>query len=273
MGSNPPDGNRNSAHLIRAIAEQEARLAQLRADQHRTEETLVRLQAELAEIDRVSVPKRRPSTIRAARTDYAAGPISPNDKIALSLQHGPRQAGNSVFLDEQFQPHDDQWAFLAAVRRLPPDDVLRIAAEASRTGRVIGVRFVPPEDETDREPWKRPPSSFGPRAAPARPSSGRADRPGAWRRRHFLLVMATGTGKTRTAMGLIDVLLRAHWARRVLFLVDRIALRDQAVDAFREHLPSSPYWPRTEGHRVETAWAANRRLDQLDAALAEGLVA
>lgn len=78
--------------------------------------------------------------------------------------------------------------------------------------------------------------------------------------RKFLLVMATGTGKTRTAMGLIDVLLRAHWAKRVLFLVDRVALRDQALDAFREHLPDSPYWPRTEGHRVETEWATNRRL-------------
>ena len=80
------------------------------------------------------------------------------------------------------------------------------------------------------------------------------------RRRRFLLVMATGTGKTRTAMGLIDVLLRAHWAKRILFLVDRVALRDQAIDAFREHLPDSPYWPRSEGHSVETTWAGNRRL-------------
>jgi len=80
------------------------------------------------------------------------------------------------------------------------------------------------------------------------------------RRRHFLLVMATGTGKTRTAMGLIDVLLRARWARRVLFLVDRVALRDQAIDAFREHLPDSPVWPRAEGNRVEADWAGNRRL-------------
>lgn len=80
------------------------------------------------------------------------------------------------------------------------------------------------------------------------------------RRRKFLLVMATGTGKTRTAMALIDVLQRAHWARRVLFLVDRIALRDQALDAFREHLPESPYWPRVEGDDVESTWATNRRL-------------
>ncbi len=80
------------------------------------------------------------------------------------------------------------------------------------------------------------------------------------KRRNFLLVMATGTGKTRVAMGLIDVLLRARWAKRVLFLVDRIPLRDQAIDAFREHLPDSPHWPRIEGNKVETTWSANRRL-------------
>jgi len=83
MGSNPPGGNRNREHLVRAIAEQEARLAELRADQQRTEETLVRLRAELAETERVSVEERRPATIREARADYAAGPTSPNDKIAL----------------------------------------------------------------------------------------------------------------------------------------------------------------------------------------------
>ena len=83
MGSNPPDGNRNRAHLVRAIAEQEARLAQLRADQQRIEETLVRLQAELAEAERGAVEERRPATIREARADYAAGPNSPSDKIAL----------------------------------------------------------------------------------------------------------------------------------------------------------------------------------------------
>jgi type I restriction enzyme R subunit len=66
------------------------------------------------------------------------------------------------------------------------------------------------------------------------------------RRRKFLLVMATGTGKTRTCAGLVDVLMRARWAERVLFLVDRIALRDQAIDAFREHLPDTPTWPTTE---------------------------
>lgn len=45
------------------------------------------------------------------------------------------------------------------------------------------------------------------------------------RKRKFLLVMATGTGKTRTCIALVDALMRAGWAERVLFLVDRIALR------------------------------------------------
>lgn len=66
------------------------------------------------------------------------------------------------------------------------------------------------------------------------------------KRRRFLLVMATGTGKTRVATALIDVLSRAKWAKRVLFLVDRIALRDQALDAFKEHIPSEPAWPKKD---------------------------
>ena len=64
------------------------------------------------------------------------------------------------------------------------------------------------------------------------------------RKRKFLLVMATGTGKTRTCIALVDALMRTGWAERVLFLVDRIALRDQTLDAFKEHLPNEPRWPK-----------------------------
>ncbi|MDD4347431.1 MAG: DEAD/DEAH box helicase family protein, partial [Desulfitobacteriaceae bacterium] len=64
------------------------------------------------------------------------------------------------------------------------------------------------------------------------------------KRRNFLLVMATGTGKTRTCIALVDALMRAGHAERVLFLVDRIALREQALTAFKEHLPSEPRWPK-----------------------------
>lgn len=63
------------------------------------------------------------------------------------------------------------------------------------------------------------------------------------KRRDFLLVMATGTGKTRTCIAMVDALMRAGHAEKVLFLVDRIALREQALGAFKEHLPHEPRWP------------------------------
>jgi type I restriction enzyme R subunit len=63
------------------------------------------------------------------------------------------------------------------------------------------------------------------------------------KKRDFLLVMATGTGKTRTCIAMVDALMRAGHAEKVLFLVDRIALREQALAAFKEHLPHEPRWP------------------------------
>jgi type I restriction enzyme R subunit len=57
--------------------------------------------------------------------------------------------------------------------------------------------------------------------------------------RKALLVMATGAGKTRTVIALVDLLARCNWAKRVLFLADRVALVNQAVGAFKTHLPSS----------------------------------
>jgi len=57
--------------------------------------------------------------------------------------------------------------------------------------------------------------------------------------RKALLVMATGAGKTRTVIALCDLLMRCNWAKRVLFLADRVALVRQAVNAFKTHLPDS----------------------------------
>jgi type I restriction enzyme R subunit len=58
------------------------------------------------------------------------------------------------------------------------------------------------------------------------------------KKRKALLVMATGTGKTRTAMALIDILLRANYAQKILFLADRDSLVEQALtDGFKTHLP------------------------------------
>ena len=54
--------------------------------------------------------------------------------------------------------------------------------------------------------------------------------------RKALLVMATGSGKTRTVIALCDVLMRCNWAKRILFLADRVALVNQAVNSFKSHL-------------------------------------
>ncbi|MDN5920063.1 MAG: DEAD/DEAH box helicase family protein [Pseudonocardia sp.] len=58
------------------------------------------------------------------------------------------------------------------------------------------------------------------------------------KQRDALLVMATGSGKTRTVIALADQLMKAGWVKRVLFLADRTALVRQAVNAFKMHLPA-----------------------------------
>src|SRR5207249_7098275 len=59
------------------------------------------------------------------------------------------------------------------------------------------------------------------------------------RDRKALVVMATGAGKTRTVIALCDLLMRCNWVKRVLFLADRVALLNQAVNAFKRHLPDA----------------------------------
>jgi type I restriction enzyme, R subunit len=72
--------------------------------------------------------------------------------------------------------------------------------------------------------------------------------------RRALLVMATGSGKTRTVIALSDLLMNANWARRILFLADRVALVRQSVNAFKKFLPdASPVnlvTEKTAGGRV-----------------------
>ncbi len=59
--------------------------------------------------------------------------------------------------------------------------------------------------------------------------------------RSALINMATGTGKTRVAMAIIDVLMRSNSVRNVLFIVDRISLSNQAKEnGFKEFFPGEP---------------------------------
>jgi len=77
--------------------------------------------------------------------------------IALPLQKGARQHGNSVFVDEEQTPFPDQWAFLSSIRKVPRTVIERIVRMAEGRGQVIGVRLVA-DDEDDHKPWQAPPS-------------------------------------------------------------------------------------------------------------------
>lgn len=76
--------------------------------------------------------------------------------IALPFQSGPREKDNSVFVDDDFHPYDDQWAHLSKVSRLSRSDLLSILADAATDGQIFGVRL--PSTNEDDEPWTAPPS-------------------------------------------------------------------------------------------------------------------
>lgn len=76
--------------------------------------------------------------------------------IALPLQAKPRRNGNSVFLNDDFNPHPDQWAYLDSVKTMSASQVESLAARAVATGRVTAVKM-PVLDEGE-VPWEQPPS-------------------------------------------------------------------------------------------------------------------
>ncbi|MCL2700402.1 MAG: DEAD/DEAH box helicase family protein [Phycisphaerae bacterium] len=81
--------------------------------------------------------------------------------IALPLQKGPREFGNSVFVDmaADFTPYSDQWAFLAAIEKISRARAEEVVRAAEGKGRVVGVRLSLPEDDEDEGmPWTTPPS-------------------------------------------------------------------------------------------------------------------
>jgi superfamily II DNA or RNA helicase len=78
--------------------------------------------------------------------------------IALPLQAVPRRVGNSVFVDANFQPYPDQWAFLSVLERVSIATAEEIVAGAQRRGNLIGVRTSVTDDEDRSDPWALPPS-------------------------------------------------------------------------------------------------------------------
>jgi superfamily II DNA or RNA helicase len=75
--------------------------------------------------------------------------------IALPLQKGPRAQENSVFVNEKFEPYEDQWAFLSSIRRLDLIEIEAILTEVTEDENILGVKNVISDEEA---PWEAPPS-------------------------------------------------------------------------------------------------------------------
>lgn len=80
--------------------------------------------------------------------------------IALPLQGKSREMGNTLFLNDNFNPFPDQWAFLSSISRLRKKEIENIVKRASREGKIIGAR-IPVVEEKEEEPWKILPSQTG----------------------------------------------------------------------------------------------------------------
>ena len=76
--------------------------------------------------------------------------------IALPFQSRPREKGNSVFVDDDFRPYKDQWAYLSEIGRLSRNELLSLVAEAATAGQIFAVQL--PSTEEDDEPWTALPS-------------------------------------------------------------------------------------------------------------------
>src|SRR6266702_1305692 len=78
--------------------------------------------------------------------------------IALPLQKRPREQGNSVFLNELFEPHSDQWRLLESFQRISADMLARLIHEIAPEGNTVGVHLTLSEETGLEAPWLWRPS-------------------------------------------------------------------------------------------------------------------
>jgi len=78
--------------------------------------------------------------------------------IALPLQKRPRDQGNTVFLDELFQPYTDQWRFLESIERIAAGRLANIIHEIAPRGNPVGVHLSLADDDGGEAPWDWSPS-------------------------------------------------------------------------------------------------------------------
>ena len=75
--------------------------------------------------------------------------------IALPLQKKPREAGHSVFVDDDLRVYPDQWAFLGSIESMAPQDIESAILRATGPMHPLDVTFIDEEDLAT--PWKRRP--------------------------------------------------------------------------------------------------------------------
>ncbi len=80
--------------------------------------------------------------------------------IALPLQGGPRKSGNSVFVDEAFQPYKDQWQFLAELEKMNEKDVLKFLRMNDLEGDLFQIDMVDSDEEARLQELEAKPANF-----------------------------------------------------------------------------------------------------------------
>jgi superfamily II DNA or RNA helicase len=75
--------------------------------------------------------------------------------IALPLQRKARESGNTVFLDENLEPFNDQWAFLSSVKRMTRADVDEVVSRICNSPDGLGEFSLPINDDEEQKPWEK----------------------------------------------------------------------------------------------------------------------
>lgn len=78
--------------------------------------------------------------------------------IALPLQKAPREKGNRVFLDGDFQPFSDQWAYLFSIEKFTPLKIEELVSQAASDQSILCVKISTLEEDNTEDPWTLPPS-------------------------------------------------------------------------------------------------------------------
>ncbi|MCG6536958.1 MAG: DEAD/DEAH box helicase family protein, partial [Syntrophales bacterium LBB04] len=91
--------------------------------------------------------------------------------IALPLQKKAREQGNTVFIDENFRPYDDQWAFLAKLTRLAENDIIDLILKLCRGNELGSLK----RDDEEETPWEKHQTSLSRHDFPEEMNLGKAN--------------------------------------------------------------------------------------------------